>query len=113
MAGVNMRLEAGAIRCVLRFDPDMGDSNLALTYSGRELHWHKTSEVSLSIGVLERTMLTYGAFAQWAYVIKVRYRPRLVSRLYVERHNAGIYPNLRGGPRWQKLFGYSGKESWS
>lgn len=44
MAGVNMRLQVGAIRCVsLRFGViDLAADRTFL----RELHWHKIAEVS-------------------------------------------------------------------
>lgn len=95
------------------FDPDIGGSNIVWTYFGRELHWHKTSEVSLPVGVSERTALTQGIFAQWAYVIKVLHHSHLLLRLYLERCNIGIYSNLRGGPGRQKLSSHCGKECWS
>ncbi|KAK1223018.1 hypothetical protein PQX77_014094 [Marasmius sp. AFHP31] len=47
LAGVNMRLEAGAIR---------------------ELHWHKTSEVRKAALIVKSAVDSHGS--QWAYVIK-------------------------------------------
>lgn len=48
MAGVNMRLEAGAVRCV-----SLQSTFLVSDNAYRELHWHKTSEVSYSCPPLE------------------------------------------------------------